>query len=144
MKDSLKPGITHEHRFVVPVNKTVPYLYPESDEFGGMPEVFATGFMVGLLEWACTRAIGPHLDQPREQTVGTHIDVSHEAATPPGMEVTVRVELTEVVGRKLVFRVEAHDGVDRITTGRHERFVIDREKFDARLDAKRRSADESG
>jgi predicted thioesterase len=54
MKDSLKPGITHEHRFVVPVNKTVPHLYPESDEFGGMPEVFATGFMVGLLEWART------------------------------------------------------------------------------------------
>ena len=140
MKESLRPGITYEHRFVVPPTKTVLNLYPESDEFSEMPEVFATGFMVGLLEWACVRAIAPHLDAPREQTVGTHVDVSHEAATPPGLEVTVSVELVEVAGRRLVFRVEAHDGVDRITKGRHERYVIDREKFDAKLNEKRTSA----
>jgi len=105
-----------------------------------MPEVFATGFLVGFLEWACIKAINPHIDWPAEQTVGTHIDVSHEAATPPGLEVTARVELIEVDGRRLVFEVEAHDGVDRISRGRHERFVIDREKFDARLDAKQSHA----
>ena len=98
-----------------------------------MPVVFATGFLVGLLEWACIKAINPHLDWPREQTVGTHIDVSHEAATPPGLEVTATVELLEVTGRKLVFAVKAHDGVELISQGRHERFVIDKEKFDAKL-----------
>lgn len=136
MKDTLKPGITYEHRFVVPSSKTVPALYPESEEFLAMPEVFATGFLVGFLEWACIKAINPHLDWPAEQTVGTHIDVSHEAATPPGLEVTARVELVEVNGRKLVFDVEAHDGVDRISKGRHERFVIDKQKFDAKVGAK--------
>jgi fluoroacetyl-CoA thioesterase len=137
MKASLKPGIRYQHRFVVPSSKTVPALYPESPEFVAMPEVFATGFLVGFLEWACIRAINPHLDWPQEQTLGTHIDVSHEAATPPGLEVTATVELIEVDGRRLVFAVEAHDGVDLISRGRHERFVINREKFDARIGAKK-------
>jgi fluoroacetyl-CoA thioesterase len=136
MKETLKPGITYEHRFKVPPSKTVPALYPESDEFVAMPEVFATGFLVGFLEWACIKAVNPHLDWPEEQTVGTHIDVSHEAATPPGLEVTAKVELVEVSGRKLVFEVEAHDGVDRISKGRHERVVINKAKFDARVGQK--------
>lgn len=133
MKETLKPGITYEHRFVVPASKTVPALYPEAEEFREMPVVFATGFLVGLFEWTCIQALNPHLDWPAEQTVGTHIDMSHEAATPPGLEVTARVELVEVSGRKLVFHLEAHDGVDRISRGRHERFVIDKAKFDARV-----------
>ncbi|MDO8933211.1 MAG: thioesterase family protein [Rhodocyclaceae bacterium] len=140
MKETLKPGIKYEHKFTVPLSKTVPALYPESAEFVAMPEVFATGFLVGLLEWACIKAINPHLDWPQEQTVGTHIDVSHEAATPPGLEVTVSVELLAVEGKKLVFAVAAHDGVDLISRGRHERFVIDKEKFDARLGAKKGGA----
>ncbi|CAN1511132.1 COG5496 Predicted thioesterase [Methylophilaceae bacterium] len=137
MKESLKPGIRYEHKFVVPQSKTVPALYPESEEFVAMPEVFATGFLVGFLEWACIKAINPHLDWPQEQTVGTHIDVSHEAATPAGLEVTATVELISVEGRKLVFTVEAHDGIDLISKGLHERFVINKEKFDAKLGAKR-------
>lgn len=140
MKDTLKPGIRYEHRFHVPATKTVPALYPEAEEFLAMPEVFATGFMVGFLEWACVKAIMPHLDWPREQSVGTHIDVSHEAATPTGMEVTARVELVQVEGRRLVFQVEADDGVDCISRGRHERYVIDRARFDAKLEAKRKPA----
>jgi len=138
MKETLKPGIRYEHRFVIPQSKTVPALYPESEEFAAMPEVFATGFLVGFLEWACIRAINPHIDWPQEQTVGTHIDVSHEAATPPGLEVTATVELTAVEGRRLVFNVEAHDGVDLISRGRHERFVINKEKFVARVGAKKK------
>lgn len=136
MKDTLQPGIRYEHKFIVPTSKTVPSLYPESEEFLVMPEVFATGYLVGLLEWSCIKAINPHLDWPHEQTVGTHIDVSHEAATPPGLVVTATVELVEVDGRKLVFSVEAHDGVDRISKGRHERFVINKEKFDAKVTEK--------
>lgn len=137
MKESLKAGIRYEHKFVVPSSKTVPALYPESEEFLAMPEVFATGFLVGFLEWACIKAINPHLDWPKEQTVGTHIDISHAAATPPGLEVTATVELLEVSGRRLVFAVEAHDGIELISRGRHERFVIDKEKFDAKVGKKK-------
>ncbi len=139
MKDSLKPGITIQQTFTIPQSKTVPALYPEAEEFSIMPEVFATGFLVGLLEWTCIKAINPHIDWPQEQTVGTHIDISHEAATPVGFTVTATVELVAVEGKKLVFAVQAHDGKDRIATGRHERFIISKEKFDARLEAKRRA-----
>lgn len=136
MKETLKPGIKYEHKFVVPSSKTVPALYPESEEFVAMPEVLATGF----LEWACIKAINPHLDWTREQTVGTHIDVSHQAATPPGLEVTATVELVEVNGRKLVFAVEAHDSVELISKGRHERLIIDKDKFDAKVEKKKVNA----
>ena len=138
MKDTLKPGIKYQHKFLVPSSKTVPALYPEAAEFLAMPEVFATGFLVGFLEWACIKCINPYLDWPREQTVGTHVDVSHQAATPPGMEVTASVELIEVDGRRLLFQVEAHDGVDVISKGRHERFIINKEKFDAKISEKRK------
>ncbi len=136
MKDSLKPGINYTHTFVIPASKTVPSLYPEAEEFIQMPEVFATGFLVGFLEWACILCINPHLDWPDEQTVGTHIDVSHQAATPPGFEVTAEVELIEVHAKRLVFTVEAHDGVDLISRGRHERFIVSKAKFDQRLQEK--------
>ncbi|WP_283742892.1 thioesterase family protein [Sideroxydans sp. CL21] len=138
MKNTLKPGLKYEHKFLVPSSKTVPALYPEAEEFLAMPEVFATGFMVGFLEWACIKCLNPHIDWPVEQTVGTHINVSHQAATPPGLEVTATVELIEVDGRRLVFQVEAHDGVEVISKGRHERFIINREKFDAKLGEKRK------
>ena len=137
MKETLKAGIRYEHKFTVPHSKTVPALYPESEEFMAMPAVFATGFLVGFLEWACIKAINPHLDWPQEQTVGTHIDVSHEAPTPPGLEITATVKLIAVEGKKLIFSVEAHDGIDLISKGRHERFVIKKEKFDAKVLAKR-------
>ena len=133
MRDTLKPGIEHELRFRVPQSKTVPALYPESPEFREMPEVFATGFMVGFLEWACIAAVKPHLDWPEEQTVGTHVNVSHTAATPPGLEVTAKVKLTTVEGRRLVFEVEARDDVDVISRGTHERFVINRAKFSEKV-----------
>ena len=139
MKETLKPGIRYQHQFVLPESKTVPSLYPESEEFVLMPEVFATGFLVGFLEWACIKAINPHIDWPQEQTLGTHIDVSHLAATPPGLTVTATVELIAVEGRRLVFTVEAHDGVDLISQGRHERFVINKEKFDAKMGKKKKS-----
>jgi fluoroacetyl-CoA thioesterase len=137
MKDSLKPGLHYEHRFVIPPTKTVPALYPESLEFQAMPEVFATGFMVGFLEWACIMCLKPHLDWPQEQSLGTHINVSHEAATPPGLEVTATVEVTAVEGRRVTFSVSAHDGVDTIARGTHERFVIDKTRFDNKVRSKR-------
>ena len=133
MKSTLKAGIEYEFRFRVPESKTVPALYPESPEFREMPQVFATGFMVGFLEWACIKAVNPHLDWPEEQTVGTHVNVSHLAATPPGLEVTAKVKLTQVDGRRLVFEVEANDGVDVISKGTHERFIINRARFSEKV-----------
>ncbi len=140
MKDSLKPDIEYELVYRVPESKTVPHLYPEAAEFQVMPRVFATGFMVGLMEWACLLAIIPHLDWPAEQSVGTHVNLSHSAATPPGFEVRAKVKLVEVDGRRLVFEVEAHDGVDTICKGRHERFVINAAKFNERVKAKAQAA----
>ncbi len=136
MKETLKPGIEYEHKFKVPESKTVPALYPEASEFLAMPKVFATGFLVGFFEWACIKAINPHIDWPDEQTVGTRIDVNHTAATPPGLEVTARVKLVEVDRKKLVFEVEANDGIDTISKGVHERFIINAEKFNQSLKKK--------
>ena len=140
MKDTLKPGIKFQHSFTLTEQKMVPALYPEAPEFQVMPSVFATGFMVGFLEWACLNAVIPHLDWPEEQTVGTHVNMSHLAATPSGFTVTANVELIEVDGRRLVFNVEGHDGVDLISRGTHERFIINKARFDASMEQKRMSA----
>ena len=138
-KDTLKAGLEHELRFRVTESKTVPALYPESSEFQAMPRVFATGYMVGLIEWACIQAINPHIDWPGEQTVGIKINVNHTAATPPGLDVSARVKLTEVDGRRLVFTIELNDGIDVISKGIHERFIIDAEKFNRRVSQKAES-----
>jgi len=139
MKNSLQPGLTYEFNFKVPENKTVPHLFPESPEFQAMPNVLATGFMVGLFEWTCIQAINPHIDWPREQTVGINLKLNHIAATPPGLTVTVKVRLEEVEGRKLVFSIVADDGIDKISEATHDRFIIDAAKFNAKMDAKAKS-----
>lgn len=139
MQSSLAPGLAFTFRYTVPESKTVPHVFPESERFREMPPVFATAFMVGLLEWACIEAIQPHLD-PGEQSVGTGIWVTHGAATPPGLTVTVDLTLTAVDGKRLTFAVRAHDGVDAIGEGKHERFVIDRERFVRKVEAKRAAA----
>lgn len=136
MKESLQPGLNFEFAFPVVENWTCPYLLPESAEFQLMPRVLATGFMVGLIEWACIKALNPHLDWPREQTVGIDVRLNHVAATPPGLTVTVRGKLEKVEGRKLTFAIVADDGVDQISEGVHERFVIDAAKFNAKAAAK--------
>jgi fluoroacetyl-CoA thioesterase len=136
MKDSLKPGIEYVQRFRVSADKTVSALYPEAEEFQVMPEVFATGFLVGLIEWACIKAVNPHLDWPSEQTVGIGIDLNHLAATPPGFEVAVKIKLVQVEGRRLSFEFEANDEKELISRGRHERAVIIKEKFDAKVGEK--------
>ena len=133
MKDSLKPDLAYQFKYTVPENKTVPFLYPEADEFQEMPKVLATGFMVGLFEWTCIQAINPHIDWPREQTVGIGVQLSHLAATPPGLTVTVEVKLEAVEGRKLLFSIVGHDGIDKISEGTHERFIIDAAKFNAKM-----------
>ena len=140
MKDTLKPGLTHRFQFRIPPSKTVPHLYPESQMFREMPEVLATGYLVGLMEWACIEALRPHLDWPGEQSVGTRVELSHLAATPPGLTVTVDVRLDRVEGRKLSFTISADDGVERISEGTHERVIIDSARFTAKVAEKARGA----
>ena len=132
MKATLKPGLAHRFSYVVPENKTVPFTYPESREIAAMPKVFATGFMVVLMEWTCVQLLAPHLDDG-EGSLGVHVDVSHVAATLPGMTVTVDVECASVEGRRVSFRVKAHDGVDLIGEGRHDRTVVAWDHFNAKV-----------
>ena len=139
MTTTLQEGMEFEWAYEVPPDKTVPHLYPEFEEGQVMPEVFATGYMVGLFEFTCIKFINAHIDWPRQQTVGIHINVSHTAATPPGFTVTVKVRLEKIDGRKLSFAIEARDGVDTISKGSHDRFIIDADKFNAGVRKKKAS-----
>jgi len=137
MKDSLTAGSTFEFGFTIPETKTVPYLYPESKEFQMMPKVLATGYMIGLIEWACIRFVNGYIDWPREQSVGMDVKLSHSAATPHGLKVDVKGELIRVEGRKLTFSIVASDGVDVISEGTHERFIVEAERFNSKVEKKR-------
>jgi len=137
MKETLRPGLEGHFRYTVPDSKTVPRIYPEAPDFQMMPAVLATGYMVALVEWACIEVIKPHIDWPREQSLGTHVNFSHVAATPPGLTISVDVRLDKVEGRKLSFSLSAHDGIEKISEGTHERHVIDVERFNRKVAAKR-------
>jgi fluoroacetyl-CoA thioesterase len=139
MKHTIAPGATATFSYTVPANKTVPHLYPEAAVFQSMPAVFATGFMVGLIEWTCMKALEPHLEAG-EGSVGVHVDMSHSAATLPGQTITVVAEVTKVDGRRVSFKVKAHDGVEAIGAGAHDRFVVPWDKFAARINAKAKTA----
>lgn len=138
MKDTLAVGLKCKQNLKVPKEKTVPMLYPESEEFRAMPEVFATGYMIGFIEWTCIQAINPYLDWPVEQSLGTHVNLSHEAATPPGNTVTAQVEIIELDRKRIVFSVEVHDEVEVISRGIHERIVVNRGRFEDGLLRKRK------
>lgn len=139
MKPSLQPGATTRFAYKVPADKTVPHLYPDAHDFQLMPTVFATGFMVGLMEWTCMKVIEDHLDDG-EGSLGTHINVSHLAATVPGQVVTVDAECTAIDGRRISFRVSAHDGLDLIGEGSHERTIVSWERYIARVNEKSKRA----
>lgn len=126
---ALEPGLTGEIRLRVAPEHTA-----EAVGSGGIL-VFSTPHLIGLMEGASFRAVAPHLG-PGETTVGTVVHVRHLAATPVGMEVVARAELTEVEGRRLVFRVEAFDESEKIGEGSHERFVVQLDRFLARTRAK--------
>ncbi|OKL42599.1 thioesterase family protein [Pseudovibrio exalbescens] len=143
MRDTLKIGDEFTFEYVVDANKTVPNLYPESEEYRKMPEVFATGFMVGLLEWCCIEALHPHLDEG-EGSLGTFISTSHCAPTPPGMKVTVTARCVEIRNSNNVFwEVVARDELEVIAEGRHGRHVIQTDRFLARVDKKKQTLERS-
>lgn len=139
MKETLKPGLEYTLSYLVSKEKTVPYVYRESDLFREMPEVFATAFMVGFMEWACMEALRPYLEEG-ERTLGTMINITHQAATPPGMKVTAHVRCLEVDGKRTFWEIEARDEVEVIGKGTHERFTVNNERFSARVAAKKINA----
>jgi fluoroacetyl-CoA thioesterase len=133
MSPDLKPGITFEWRYVVPERATVPNLFNDTPFCRDMPQVLATGYMVGLMELACVNGIMPYVDWPREQSVGIDVRFSHVAATPPGMTLTFKGEVIEVGDRRVTFRIEAWDNTDKISEGVHTRAIIDPERFNAKV-----------
>ncbi len=139
MKDTLAVGDKTTFEYVVPADKTVPHLYPDAHEFAVMPTVFATGFMVGLMEWACMKLLESHLEEG-EGSLGVHIDGSHTAATVPGQTVTVDVECESIDERKVLFRVKAHDGIDVIGEGHHKRAVVHWDWFERVVNKKAKQA----
>lgn len=118
------------------VNETVTTVQ-ESDTArysGGdlLPPVFATPRMISFMERTAHQAVLPYLNEG-QTTVGTLVNVRHLGATPVGMQVRFRAELVEIDRRRLRFKVEAWDAVEKIGEGEHERFIIDRDRFDERL-----------
>ncbi len=127
--DELAPGLTAELEHIVTDADTA------SQWGSGLVPVFSTPALVGLMESAAVTALTGHLS-PGQTTVGGRIDVRHLAATPVGMQVRARAELTGVEGRKLVFRIQAWDALELIGEAGHERVVVDQARFLARVQAK--------
>lgn len=102
----------------------------------GTPDVFSTPSLGALVEKTAAECIAPLLD-PGQMTVGTQIVINHTAATPEGLTVAATVTVTAVEGRRIDFIWTASDGVDEVGNGTHQRFVVDRERFEQRLAQKR-------
>jgi fluoroacetyl-CoA thioesterase len=132
----LQAGLRHSEQLAVRPIHTVPEMDNSWPGFKDMPPVFATAMMVGFIEQTCVEALRPYLPAS-QRTVGTHVDVSHVAATPAGMSVTAEVELIAVERRMLRFRVRCLDDAGLIGEGTHERAIIDSEKFLKRILEKR-------
>ena len=126
---AIEPGMTGHAEMVVGTNDTAPRVG------SGRIAVLATPVMINLMEEAALAAV-EHLLPEGMQSLGTRIDVTHVAATPIGMRVTATARVVEVDGRKLLLEVSAHDEVDLIGEGRHERVVVTVSKFQIRVDAK--------
>ena len=137
MRPGLQLGAPHVLRYVVPLNQTVPDLLPALPEFRRGQPVFATGFMVGLMEAPCMAAVHPYLE-PGEATVGTLIDMSHVRASLPGAPLVAEARAIEIDGRSVRFAVVVEDSAgDLVAAGVHALRVIDVASFRDRLAAKR-------
>ena len=125
----LRPGLSGTAEIVVGTRDTAPHV--GSGKIG----VLATPVMVNLMEAAALQAVERYMP-PGFQTVGTHLDVRHFAATPVGMTVRASAELSRVEGRTLTFRLSAADDREPVGDGVHERLIINVERFDARMQKK--------
>ena len=101
----------------------------------GVLEVFGTPCMLALMEKTASESVAPYLEEGCG-SVGTQVNISHVAATPIGMTVRCETELTEVDGRRLVFKVADYHESGRIGKGTHERFVVQNEKFQTKANNK--------
>jgi len=128
--EEIVPGLVGQSEMVVHEENTARHLG------SGNVAVLATPEMVRLMERAAVAAVD-HLLPDGYRTVGVGVDVQHLAATPVGMKVRAQAELIAIVGRKLTFRVEADDEVERIGEGEHKRAIIDLERFKERVETKR-------
>lgn len=133
MSGVFKPGMTRELKIKSLPEHSAQRFYPN------LPDVFATPCLGGLMERVSAELINEHL-KPGEQSVGISMNLLHSAATPLGMEILVKTEVTAVEGRKLTFRLEAFDEVEKIGDATHERFIINAEKFNARVMDKAKKA----
>ena len=129
LPQELKPGLQGTAEIVVGTRDTAPHV--GSGKIG----VLATPIMVNLMEAAALQAV-ERLMPPGHQTVGTHLDVKHFAATPVGLRVRARAELIRIDGRTLTFSIVAEDDRERIGEGTHERLIINVERFDQRMQKK--------
>ncbi|MCI1640575.1 MAG: thioesterase family protein [Bacteroidales bacterium] len=125
----LKTGIKGHREITVTYQMTADYIG------SGMVKVFATPAMIACMEKTARLSVKQYLE-PGQGTVGTKVDVSHVASTPVGMKVSCDTELIEIDRRRLVFKVSAFDEKGLIGEGKHERFIVDEEKFQAKADAK--------
>jgi fluoroacetyl-CoA thioesterase len=124
-----------EQGLTATLNQVVSKTMLASHVGSGSEPVFATPELVLLVEKAAVAALADHL--PAGQTsVGTRLDISHLAATPPGMEVSATALLTKVEGRKLEFEVEARDARELIAKGSHTRYLVDAVSFTSRASDK--------
>jgi fluoroacetyl-CoA thioesterase len=130
--DDLKPGLQHRATITIGEALGVPASGRLLGETADMPPVFATTNMIAFVEWTCVAALMPYL-APDQRTVGTRVEMTHTAATPIGMNVTAEIELVEIDGRRLRFRVSCRDEVEPIGEGFHERTVVDHARFMHRL-----------
>jgi len=105
---------------------------------GHLPEVLSTPRLISLLERSASTSLLPYLLEG-QASVGTLVNIRHLGATPVGMQVRFRVELLEIDRRRLRFKVEAWDEVEKIAEGEHERFIIDLSRFEERLESKRQA-----
>lgn len=132
MSSSLEVGMTREIKA-----KSLPE-HSAQHFYSNLPNVLATPILGGLMERVSAELIDQHL-QPGQQSVGVSMNLKHLAPTPLGMEVRVTTEVTAVEGRKLTFRLEAFDEAEKIGEATHERFIIQADKFNARVDEKAKS-----
>lgn len=127
----MEPGLVGEAKIVVSQDLTA-----EASNVEGMAPVLATPRLISFLERTAHLAVLPHLAEG-QSTVGILVNVRHLAATPVGMQVRFRAELVEVDRRRLRFKVEAWDEVEKIAEGEHERFIIDWQRFLDGIEKKR-------
>jgi predicted thioesterase len=128
--EEIVPGLVGQAELLVGEENTARHLG------SGNVAVLATPEMVRLMEKAAVAAVD-HLLPEGYRTVGVEVNIRHLAATPVGMRVCVQAELIAVEGRKLTFRVEAFDEVEKIGEGEHRRVIIDVGRFEERVEAKR-------